>query len=183
MWAAEDPACQPVCASGGEEAACAPSGVRAPAICCFALKENAQLAASRVAYPGKVRRVTVSVLGEQGGEGKRTGGSERGRVVGLAQVPHRRALAVELLRGTKSSPPLAAALPENPAERISFRTAPKLLLFCFMAEQNKSPGLRAGSCQGLPCPSAGCGAMWAATGWTVLCWAPTMEPQTRRGWR
>lgn len=70
------------------------------------------------------------------------GGSEgAGMELGLAQVPHPGALAAEFLRGTKSSPPLAATLPENPAERISFRFGSKAFAVVFHGREEQKPGI------------------------------------------
>lgn len=51
MWAAEDPACQPACVSGGEERR-GGSLCSEPATCCLALKQNIQLAVPWMAQPG-----------------------------------------------------------------------------------------------------------------------------------
>lgn len=58
--------------------------------------------------------------------------------VGLAQVPHPRPLAVELLGRTKSSPWLPC---QKPTERISFRFASKPAAAVFPGQEEQKPGV------------------------------------------
>jgi len=141
-------------------------------------ERNAQLAVGRAATAGnrKERQCQCWATREVRG-GKRERARGPGHGAGLALVPHPGALAVELLKGAKSSPPLAAMLPENPAERISFRFSSRAFAVVFHGREEQNPGAASWLLPGSPLP--GCWVTRVAASWTVLCrsppWSRSME--------
>ena len=106
-----------------------------------------------------------------------------GHELRLAQVPHPGALASELLGGTKSSPLLAAALPENPAERISFRFGSKAFAVVFHGQEEQKPGVASWILPGSPLPRRW---LWGDVGGCKLDHAVPVSHHgaaARRGWR
>lgn len=126
----------------------------------------------------------VPALGNQGGKRRKMGGSEgAGMELGLAQVPHPGALAAEFLKGTKSSPPLTATLPENPAERISFRFGSRAFAVVFHSWEEQKPGIASWLLPGSPLPPC---QLWGNVGSRKLDRAVPVSHDgatARRGWR
>lgn len=147
-------ACMCVRRRGGS--LCSEPGVRAshmllcPRMKCSAHSQLDGLAREIVKSNGAGAGVTRAVRGRKWEEAKGPG-----REVGLARVPHPGALAAELLGGTKSGSLLAAALPENPAERISFRFGSKDFAVVFCGWEEQKLGVASRLLPGSPLPAAG----------------------------